>query len=238
MNSPPKEPPLKETPASEYLSATSISQSEDEANSALAKAPGWRLSSNSKLKIKEKRPRSTEDGLGLGLTSNIASETSISSNGPLRHWYRNEKSTVPIKQLSPMLMKLAANLKKDIKKEDRVSVKEEKGEKFLKEVSTSGIGQGKLACPVDPMTGGFIDSSLEQFKLRYEEDDDPFDTKSQNEKSFRSGKSLQPNEKTIRKGNDPVIGFLTKTVIAKSSTDGGGQDSSSSLPNPKGPSSS
>ncbi len=173
------------------------------APAAVSKAPGWRLSSSSMLKLKQGRPRSTEDSLGgLGLTANIRSETSISSNGPLRSWFVNEKEQ--LKQLTPAMAKLSAELAKQYKygspsleQKSPTTSKRSSGEEGSNGGGGGGGRRAILHCPVDPITGGYNDDlDLQQYKLILYEDN------SEEEEGGTSGPAGGPNELSLRSGKE------------------------------------
>lgn len=149
-------------------------------SATLGKAPGWRLSTSSMIKLKQSRPHSNEDSLGL--TSMIGSETSISSNGPLRSWFANdEKEQQQQKQLTPAMAKISAELAQQYKY-GCFATPEKSDKLFGKEGAAEGAVRRSQPCPVDPITGGYIGNlDLQQYKLILYEDN------SEEEEGFASG---------------------------------------------------
>ena len=163
--------------------------------SVLNKEPGWRLSSSSKLKMNPpERTRSPGEEQGIK-RDQVKSDTSISSNGPLKEFFRTKRKLEHQPKVhfdpNPKLVKEALEVSATLEK---LSVRERQSEEAAKAKSEpkskQAIGRdgsaGKLTCPLD-LAGGYIGTSLDHIKLITYYDDD--DTEETVEKSNKSGSS-------------------------------------------------
>lgn len=158
----------------------------------LPKEPGWRLSSSSKMKVIE--PRSSCDDELDRVISSFKSDTSISSNGPLKEYYRADRSRIKHQPKvrfdpPPKLVKEAVLVSATLEK---LAIHERP--MMADQIPKKGpAGQdAKQACPLDP-NGGYLGNSLEHVKLVTYYDTDEL------EKSSRSGKSNQMTKSSSSK---------------------------------------
>jgi len=161
----------------------------------LTKEPGWRLSSNSKLKMKDlERTRSPGEDQIIDRFQ-IKSDTSISSNGPLKEFYRAKRKLQhqpkvrfdPNPKLVKEALEVCATLEKiSIRERQAEGTDMGKTEPKRKRVITRDESTGKLTCPLDSI-GGYIGTSLDHIKLVtfYDEED----SNESVEKSIKSGSS-------------------------------------------------
>lgn len=161
----------------------------------LPKEPGWRLSSSSKMKVTEPRS-SCEDELDRVISS-FKSDTSISSNGPLKEYYRADRSRIKHQPKlrfdpPPKLVKEAVLVSATLEK---LAIQERPDLMADQMLKKGPAGQdAKQACPLDP-NGGYLGNSLEHVKLVTYYDTDDL------EKSSRSGKSNQvPKSSSSKRG--------------------------------------
>lgn len=172
-----------------------LSVQEQKTGGALTKEPGWRLSSSSKVKLT--RPRSGGEGELTRADGCIKSDTSISSNGPLKEFYRTDRSRIKHQPKvrfdpNPKLVKEAVQVSATL--ETLPIPEQQRVDEPVPKKGPSGklANNGKQASPYDPY-GGYLGNSLEHVKLvTYYDNEDV-------EKSNRSNKSNAVTKSTSSK---------------------------------------